>query len=85
MGLNSEQKMMREKRVLAIVEDIPSKVSGGGDGVVVSELEEGENLVRCGLVFLDKKVEHFLNGAVGMLRLSICLRMIRGGQEEVRP
>ena len=40
--------------MLAIVEEEWGEAGGGRDGVVVGELKEGENVVPCGLVCLDK-------------------------------
>ena len=68
--------------MLAIVEEERREASGGGDGVVVRELQQGKDNVPLIGGGVDERPKHLLDGAVGALGLAIGLRMICGGEGE---
>ena len=77
-----DEKGGREERVLTIVEEEGRKASGGGDGIVVRELQQREDNVPLRGGGVNERPKHLLDGAVRSLGLAIGLRMVGGREGE---
>lgn len=79
-GVNEEGG--REERVMAMIEEEGRETSGGRDGVVVRELQQGKDNVPLVGGGVNERPKHLLDGAVGTLGLAIGLGMICSGEGE---
>jgi len=72
----------REGRVMTIVKEEGREAGGGGDGVVVRELQQGKDNVPLLGGVVNERPKHLLDGAIGSLGLAVGLGMIGGREGE---
>jgi hypothetical protein len=69
--------------VAASVEKEWSVLGRWVDAIVVGKLQHWQVLVPIIMQGMNKVAQHLLNGAIGTLRLTVCLRVVAGGDVEL--
>ncbi len=81
--LDCRAKVPRCSRVAASVEKKKCVLGGRVDTVVVGKLQHWQVLVPVIMQRVHKVTQHLLNGAVSTLSLTVCLRVVAGGDFEL--